>query len=131
MMVKLSTQRFLRHDSYTPYYTQANGQMKAINNFLTNMIKWIVGIYKGNWHSILFSVLWAYHTTLKTSTSFTPFQLVYGLEAILPIKCEIPSLKLAIKLLPSTSADEEFFVLLASLNENHHDVALAIEAHKK
>eukprot|EP00253_Pinus_taeda_P004610 PITA_04610 len=43
---------------------------------------------------MLFSELWAYRTSVKTSTGFTPFQLVYGLEAVLPTKCEIPSLQI-------------------------------------
>lgn len=46
MMVELSRQLDLHYDSSTPYYPQAHGQVKAINNFLTNMNKWIVGIHK-------------------------------------------------------------------------------------
>jgi len=60
------------------------------------MIKRIIGIHKSNWHTMLFSALWAYRTLVKTSTGFTPFQLVYDLEAMLPIECEILSLQLAI-----------------------------------
>ena len=60
-----------------------------------------------------------------------PFQLVYGLRAVLPIQCQIPSLQLAIKLLPDTSAEEEIFLYLNNLDETQRDVALANEAHKK
>ena len=56
---------------------------------------------------MLFSVLWAYRTSVKTSTCFTPFQLVYGLEAVLPIECEIPSLQIAVQFLPATSEEEK------------------------
>lgn len=93
------------------------------------MVKWIVGIHKGNWHSMLFSALWDYYTSVKTLTGFTPFQLIYGLEDVLPIECKIPSLKLAIELLPATSAVEEHFVHLAHLDENHCNAILASEAH--
>jgi hypothetical protein len=55
----------------------------------------------------LFPALWAYQTSAKTTTGFTPFQLVYGLEVVLPIECEIPSLKLVVELLPDTSVEEE------------------------
>ena len=58
---------------------------------------------------MLFSALWAYRTSVKASNGFTPFQLVYGLETVLPIECEILSLQLAIELLPATSEEEEFF----------------------
>ena len=67
---------------------------------------------------MLFSALWAYRTLVKTSTGFTPFQLVYGLEVVLPIECEIPSLQLAIELLPATSKEEKHFLYSAQLDEN-------------
>jgi hypothetical protein len=62
---------------------------------------------------------------------FTPFQLVYGIEAIFLIECEIPTLKLAVKLLPNTSIEEEHLLYLMKLDETHHDVALVIETQKK
>lgn len=64
-------------------------------------------------------------------TGFTPFQLVYGLEAILPFQCEISSLKLMINLLPNTSEEEAHFIELIHLYETYCDVALANEAHEK
>jgi len=62
---------------------------------------------------MLFLALWAYRTTVKASTGFTPFQLVYGLEAVLPIECEISSLQMAIELLPDTSKEERCLLYLA------------------
>jgi hypothetical protein len=75
---------------------------------------------------MLYSTLWAYRMSVKTATCFTPFQLVYGLEAILPIECQIPSLKLVVQLFPDTSPLEERLVYL----EQRCNVALANEAHK-
>ena len=95
------------------------------------MIKRIIGIHKSNWHTMLFSALWAYRTSAKTSTGFTPFQLVYGLEAVLPIECKISSLQLAIELLPATSEEEKRFLYLAQLDENQRTITLATEAHAK
>ena len=68
---------------------------------------------------------------MKTTTGFTPFYLVYGLEAILPIQCQIPYLQLAVELLPDTSVEEGRFVYLNNLNETRRDASLANEAHKK
>jgi hypothetical protein len=68
--------------------------------------------------------------SVKTATSFSPSQLVYGLEAVFPIECQIPSLKLAVQLLPDTSPLEEQLLYLEQLNEQHRDVAPANEAHK-
>jgi len=48
--------------------------------------------------------------------SLTQFQLVHGVKVVLLIECEIPSLKLAIELLPNTSAEEEHLVDLECLD---------------
>ena len=76
---------------------------------------------------MLFSALWAYRTSVKSSTGFTPFRLVYGMEAILSIECEIPYLKLAVELLPK----EEHLLYLMRLDETRRDATLVIEAQKK
>jgi hypothetical protein len=49
-------------------------------------------------------------------------------EAILPIKCEIPYLKLAIELLPNTYVEEECLLYLMQLDETRRDSTLVIEA---
>eukprot|EP00253_Pinus_taeda_P032364 PITA_32364 len=65
------------------------------------------------------------------ANGFTPFQLVYGLEAVLPIECEIPSLQIAVQLLPATSKEEKHLLYLAQLDENRHNDALVVETHTK
>jgi hypothetical protein len=91
MMSKLTEKLGLLHDNSTPYYPQANSQVKVINKFLITMLRRMIGIHKTSWHTMSFSALWAYRTFVKSATGFTPFRLVYGVEAILPIECEIPS----------------------------------------
>ena len=80
---------------------------------------------------MLFPALWAYRTSVKDATGFTPFQLVYGLEATLPIECEIPSLKLVVELLPNTTPVEERLLYLERLDETRRLASLAIETQKK
>ena len=80
---------------------------------------------------MLFSALWAYRTSMKSATGFTPFQLVYGIEVVLSIECEIPSLKLVIKLLPNTSTEKERLLYLMQLDETRRDATLVIETQKK
>jgi hypothetical protein len=128
MMSELTEKLGLHHDNSMPYYPQANGQVEAINKFLITMLGRMIGIHKTSWHTMLFSALWAYRTFVKSATRFTPFQLVYGVEAILPIECKIPSLKLSVELLPNTSAEEERLLYLMRLDETRRDATLVIEA---
>jgi hypothetical protein len=79
---------------------------------------------------MLYSVIWVYRTYVKTAIGFSPFQIIYGLEAVFPIKCEIPSLKFVVQLLLDTSPLEEQLVNLEQLDEQRRDVALANKAHK-
>ena len=66
---------------------------------------------------MLYPALWAYQTSVKTATGFTPFQVAYELESIFPIECEIPSLNLVFELLPDTSSLEERVIHLENIDE--------------
>ena len=48
-----------------------------------------------DWETKLPSVLWAYRTSYKTVVGTTPFDLTYGLNAILPIEFLVPRLRVA------------------------------------
>jgi len=73
MMEDLTTQLVLRHDRLNPYYPQANNQVEVINKFLITMLQQTIGKHKKDWDLMLFSTLWDYQTSTKTSTSLTPF----------------------------------------------------------
>ena len=80
---------------------------------------------------MLYPALWAYRTVVKTATVFSPYQLVHGVESILPVECEIPSLKLVVELLPDTSPLEESLVHLEQIDEQHQDALVALEVNKR
>ena len=130
-MVELAAKLGLSHNNSTPYYPQTNGQVEAINKVLKQTLQRMIGVHKRIWHLILYSALWAYRTSVRNATGFTPFQLVYDLEEILLVQCEISSLKLAIDLLPGTSEEEARFLELFQLDKTHRNATLANEAHKK
>jgi hypothetical protein len=117
MMSELTSKISLWQEHSSPYYPQANGQVEDVNKTLKTMLQRTINSAKSNWHLMLYSTLWAYRTSVKTATGFSPFQLVYGLEVVLPIECQIPSLKLAVQLLPDTSPLEEWLVHLQQLDE--------------
>jgi hypothetical protein len=131
MMSELASKLGFRQEHSSPYYPQANGQVEAINKSLKTILKRMVNSTRSNWNLMLYPTLWAYRTSVKTATGFSPFQLVHGVEAVFPIECEIPSLKIVVKLLPDTTQLEEHLVYLEHLDEQHRDATLANEAHKK
>ena len=115
MMARLNAKLVFCHENSTPYYPQANGQVESFNKFLKTMLCRMVGDNKSNWNLTLFSPLWAYITSVRTTNGFTPFQLVYGLEVVIPIECEISSLNLIVEILPNTYTEEEHFLYLTKL----------------
>ena len=52
------------------------------------------------------------------------------MESIFPVECEIPSLKLAVELLPDTSPLEEHLVHLEQLDEQRRNALVALEVNK-
>lgn len=52
----------------------------------------MVETYK-DWYEILSFALHGYRTLVRTSTRETPFSLVYGMDAVMPVEVEIPSLR--------------------------------------
>jgi len=46
MMAELTVKLGLSHDSSTPYYPQANGQVEAINKVLKPMLQRMIGVHK-------------------------------------------------------------------------------------
>ena len=50
-----------------------------------------------DWSEKLPFALWAYHTSFRTSTRVTPYSLVYGMEAVLPVEIEMGSLRVALE----------------------------------
>ena len=60
-----------------------------------------------DWDTKLYSALWAYHTSYKTSLQSTPFRLGYGLEAVMLIEFQVPSLRIQIRERVNKSQSEQ------------------------
>ncbi|GKV28984.1 hypothetical protein SLEP1_g37967 [Rubroshorea leprosula] len=88
--------KFAQHFS-SMYNAAANGLAEAFNKTLCNLLKKVVSKSKRDWHERIGEALWAYRTTHRTPTKATPYSLVYGVEAVLLLECQIPSLRIAIQ----------------------------------
>ena len=72
--------------------SKMNGAVETANKNVKKIIAKATETYK-DWHEKLPFALHAYWTGVRTSTGTTPYSLVYGMEAVLPIEVEIPSLR--------------------------------------
>eukprot|EP00253_Pinus_taeda_P010010 PITA_10010 len=77
----------------TPYYAQGNGLAKSSNKSLIKVIKKTLENHKKHWDSHLIYAVWANRITPKRSTGKSPFQLIYGKDAIFPTNLAFPVLK--------------------------------------
>ncbi len=75
----------------SPGYPQSNGQAEVSNKIRLSGIKKKLEKAKGKCVEEHSSVLWTHRTTVRKSTGETPFALAYGVEAVIPLKVDIPT----------------------------------------
>ena len=79
----------------SPYYVQANGQAESSNMILIKLIKKKIEENPKRWHEVLSEALWAHRISRHVATKITPFELVYGQEAVLPVELNLDAYRLA------------------------------------
>nr|XP_016460739.1 PREDICTED: uncharacterized protein LOC107784171 [Nicotiana tabacum] len=113
----------------SPYHPVANGQVESTNKIIINNLKNRLEKSKGNWPEELPGVLWAYRTTTKTATGETPFSLVYGSEALIPVEIGEPSTRFIMAM--EESNDEELRTNLDLLEQRRESILIWMAAQKK
>lgn len=71
---------------FLPRYPQANGQAEASNKAILDSLKKRLESAKGWWLEVFPEILWAFRTTMRTSTQQSPFSMVYGAGSVLPVE---------------------------------------------
>jgi hypothetical protein len=61
---------------------------------MTRIMKLIFNHPRGKWPDELVKVAWSHNTTISRSTSFTPFKLLFGDEAITPEEAKAGSIRI-------------------------------------
>ena len=72
---------------------QANGQVEAVNKTIKHNLKIKLENLKEKWVDDLPELLWAYRTTVRSTTRETSFSLAYVYEAIVPVEIGAGSLR--------------------------------------
>eukprot|EP00253_Pinus_taeda_P016483 PITA_16483 len=96
-------------------------QIKAVevtNRALEGILTKVVSSNKNDWADRLVEATWAYNTTWKTTTGFTPYELVYVKKALLSIEFEYSTLRMEAQLdLNLSDAQRERLLQLNGLDE--------------
>ena len=70
----------------TPYHPQSDGLVERFNRTLLSMLSTMVGGHHDTWEDHVRSVCMAYNTSLQPTTGYSPFFLMFGRKARLPIE---------------------------------------------
>ena len=109
----------IEHHKSSPYRPQANGAVEAANKNVKRILSKMIKTYK-DWYKYLPFALWGYKITTRTTTGQTPFFLVYGSEAVLPIETEIKSLRVVMEAkTPESEWVQNRYDHLVSFNEKN------------
>jgi hypothetical protein len=83
------------HNNFTfVSHPASNGLIEVTNRTIVNNLKKKVHENQKDWPDIFEEILWTYRTTPRESTQQSPYSLVYGMDAITPLKLMTPSFRI-------------------------------------
>ena len=86
LMEKLVKKFTIEHLMSTPYHPQTNGLVERFNRTLGEALAKTATQHLDEWDKYIAPVLFAYRTNKHSTTKFTPFYLLYGRQARLPME---------------------------------------------
>jgi hypothetical protein len=90
---------------------------EASNKTMISLIKKKNEEKPRRWHEVLFEALWAYRTMRHGAIKVTPFELVYGQEAVLPVEINLQVYR--VKHQEALSAEEYQDAMMDEIDEVH------------
>eukprot|EP00253_Pinus_taeda_P036107 PITA_36107 len=87
----------IKHRKSTPYHPQANGQVESTNKVIEGILTKTLHLHRRDWAERLPEALWAYRTTWRNTMGHTPYELVYGKQALFPIEFQIKTFKTTVQ----------------------------------
>jgi hypothetical protein len=71
--------------------------VESTNKVLETILTKTIYLHHKDWTDRLPEELWAYQTTWRNTIGFTPYELVYGNNIVLPIEFQIKTLRTVMK----------------------------------
>jgi hypothetical protein len=113
-----------KHRLTSAYRPQTNGMVERFNRTIGECIAKLVQDDNKEWDQLLDAVLLAYRTKKHKTTGKTPFYLVYGREATLPIDLKIPY---QVNQVVKDPMQKRIYQLIIELEEERNTVFQRIE----
>jgi len=110
-------------------HPQINGQVESANRVLLRGLKRRLDKAKGTWAEEVPRIVWAYHTTPQFTTKETPFSLVYGSDAMIPVEIQESSPRF--QNFVAEESNEERNMNLDLLDEVREEARIKAEALKR
>ena len=111
----------------TPYHPQSDGLVERFNRTLKHMLATTLRDHPFDWENRLRKVCMAYNTSVHSSTGYSPFYLMFGREARLPL-----DIVFGTKKLPAQSIEDYAAHLKTSLTDAYSDVRHQLQtAHQR
>eukprot|EP00731_Ephydatia_muelleri_P011915 Em0006g809a len=79
----------IRYSFITPYHPQSNGLDERYNQTLQSMLSKAVMGHKEMWDEFIDSAVFAYNTSTHESTTYSPFEVMFGRKARLPVEADL------------------------------------------
>ena len=115
----------------TPYYPQGNGLAESSNKNIVNSIKKILFENKRSWDTKLKFALWADRVTIKKSIGTSPFQLVYGVDAVFLVQLVAPVIKFMQEINEEPDDIRRRMFQIIQLQQERETIENTIEMHRK
>ena len=119
----------IQHHISFAYRPQTNGTVEATNKNIKRILRKMVETSQ-DWSKKLPFALWAYRTSFCTSTEVTPYSLVYGMEAVLPVGIEMGSLRVA-QQISEVERTQSRYDQLSLLDERRLRAAYHVQAYQR
>lgn len=85
---KQSVAFYIKKTKTTPYHSQSDGLIEQSNYTLLAMLNTTIADHPWDWEQNLRQLSYAYNTSVHSATGHTPFFLMLGYQARLPVDLE-------------------------------------------